>query len=273
MKRLSSRANPLYKRLQRLAAGQAERAEPPGAAGQVVLLEGIHLCQAWLEHQGAPEMALFDEDKLESNPEVHALAQAVTSSAIQAVVLGAALAKGLSQVPHGQGVFFLVRAPMPVMPQIIDGNSLWLDRVQDPGNVGTLLRTAAAAGIRAAYLSSTCASAWSPKVLRSAQGAHFVMRIYENVNLVQAASRLHVPLLVTALEGAEPLYATPLPRQAAWVAGNEGGGVSPELLALAHRRVFIPQMPGVESLNVAAAMAVCLFEQVRQHGLPAPGHA
>lgn len=271
MKQLSSRANPLYKRLLRLAAGHAERAESHDAAGQAVLLEGIHLCQAWLEHHGAPEMALFDEDKLESHPEVRALAQAVTSSATHGIVLGAALARGLSQVPHGQGVFFLVRAPMPVMPQVIEGNSLWLDRVQDPGNVGTLLRTAAAAGIRAAYLSAACASAWSPKVLRSAQGAHFVMRIYENVNLVQATDRLGVPLLATALEGAEPLYATPLPRHAAWVAGNEGAGVAPELLSLAGRRVFIPQMPNVESLNVAAAMAVCLFEQVRQHGLPPPG--
>lgn len=271
MKRLSSRANPLYKRLQRLAAGHAERAESHDAAGQAVLLEGIHLCQAWLEHHGAPEIALFDEEKLESHPEVHALAAAVTSSLTQSIALSAALSKGLSHVPQGQGVFFLVRAPMPTLPSSISGSSLWLDRVQDPGNVGTLLRTAAAAGISAAYLSAGCAAAWSPKVLRSGQGAHFVMRIYENVNLVRAAGRLDVPLLVTALEDAEPLYDEPLPGQAAWVAGNEGAGVAPELLALASRRVFIPQMPEVESLNVAAAMAVCLFEQVRQHGLPSPG--
>lgn len=267
MKLLSSRANPLYKRLQRLAAGQGDR-QGAESTRQTVLLEGVHVCQAWLEHHGAPEMALFDAGRLESHPEVHAMAVALGASNAQCIALDAALAKGLSQVPHGQGVFFLVQAPVPAMPHTITGNSLWLDRVQDPGNVGTLLRTAAAAGITTAFLSTGCAAAWSPKVLRSAQGAHFVMRIHENVNLVQAAGRLDVPLLATALEGGESLYGTPLPQRAAWVAGNEGGGVAPELLALAARRVFIPQAAGVESLNVAAAMAVCLFEQVRQHGLP-----
>lgn len=269
MKPISSRANPLYRRLQRLAAGHLER-EHEGETQRIgVLLEGVHLCQAWLEHHGLPEVAVFDAERLLRHTELQSLADAVYGTATETVSLPSALARGLSQVPQGQGVFFVVGVPTsrPLTPP--QQNCLWLDRVQDPGNVGTLLRTAAAAGIHAVYLSTGCAAAWSPKVLRSAQGAHFVLEIHENVQLAQEAGRLTLPLLVTALEGAEPLYERPLPAHCVWVAGNEGGGVSPHLLERADRRVFIPQMPRVESLNVAVAMGICLFEQCRQHGLPA----
>jgi TrmH family RNA methyltransferase len=119
-----------------------------------------------------------------------------------------------------------------------------------------------------AYLSDGCASAWSGKVLRSAQGAHFVMTIYEHVNLFDVRRRLSVPLLATALDHATPLFETLLPPQCAWLLGNEGQGVDPVLLALADTRVFIPQAEKVESLNVAVAAGVCLFEQRRQHPRP-----
>src|SRR5690606_4396398 len=124
--------------------------------------------------------------------------------------------------------------------------------------------TAAAAGIDQAFLSPGCAGAWSPKVLRSAQGAHFAMRLYEEVDLAALHARLRVPLMATALEQAQSLYQQPLPRECAWLMGNEGQGVAAELLDLADCRVFIPQAAGVESLNVAAAAAICLFEQRRQ---------
>src|SRR5690606_18830011 len=111
-----------------------------------------------------------------------------------------------------------------------------------------------------------CASAWSPKVLRSAQGAHFVMTIYEHADLAALRSRLAVPLIATALEGAQSLYDTALPAECAWVFGNEGQGVDAALLVQADLRVFIPQIAEVESLNVAVAAGVCLFEQRRVHG-------
>ncbi|AEC19581.1 RNA methyltransferase [Pusillimonas sp. T7-7] len=260
MKHISSRDNPLYKQLMRLARGKREK-NADGRPAQHVLLEGIHLCQAWLQHMGEPELALFDLQRLETQTELQSLANALPAGLCHSCE--PRLAAGLSQVEHGQGVYFLVMAPAPVLPARITHNCLWLDRLQDPGNVGTLLRTAAAAGIQHAYLSTGCASAWSAKVLRSAQGAHFVMTIHEHVDLAALRGCLAVPLIATALDDAQPLYDASLPAQCAWVFGNEGQGVDPVLLAQADMRVFIPQAADVESLNVAVAAGVCLFEQRR----------
>lgn len=269
MKHVSSRDNPLYKRFSRLAQGKRDMSAPGGA--QYVILEGIHLCQAWLDHIGQPEQALFDLRQLETQAEIQELAGRLAVSVCHSCE--PRLAAGLSQVGHGQGVYFLVAAPSPVMPDRIAHNCLWLDRIQDPGNVGTLLRTAAAAGLRQAYLSTGCASAWSAKVLRSAQGAHFVMAIHERVDLRAACDRLGVPLVATALDNAQSLYDAALPEACAWLLGNEGQGVDPALLARADQRLYIPQADQVESLNVAVAAGVCLFEQRRQTLLAAGSRA
>lgn len=253
MKHISSRDNPHYKRFIRLAGGRR---------GDQAVLEGVHLCQEWLRHQGVPAFALFDVQRLKCDTELAQLAAGLPEGVANSCE--PLLARRLSQVQQSQGVYFMVEAPQPPLPEQVVGVSLWLDRVQDPGNLGTLLRTAAAAGIDQTYLSVGCAGAWSPKVLRSAQGAHFSMRLYEDVDLASLRAKLAVPLIATALENAGSLYEEHLPRECAWLMGNEGQGVEVELLRLADRRVFIPQAAGVESLNVAAAAAVCLFEHRRQ---------
>ena len=259
MKHISSRDNPQYKQLVKLAGGRR---------GDQILLEGVHLCQEWLRHRGAPAFALFDLQRLERDPELAELAAALPPGS--AVSCETSLARRLSQVQESRGVYFAAQAPRELPPEHITGASLWLDRIQDPGNLGTLLRTAAAAGISQAYLSPGCAGAWSPKVLRGAQGAHFAMRLYEDCDLAALHARLRVPLIATALDDARSLYDEPLPRECAWLLGNEGQGVAAELLGLADRRVFIPQAAGVESLNVAAAAAICLFEHRRQSSVGEP---
>lgn len=266
MKHISSRDNAVYKRVSRLADGKRDTAGDGEDSGHRAVIEGIHLCQSWLQHVGRPQLALFDSERLQRNDEIAALAKAVDPE--HALSCEPRLMKALSQVEHGQGVCFVVSVPTPPVPARIDHSCVWLDRVQDPGNVGTLLRTAAAAGIKHAYLSQGCASAWSPKVLRSAQGAHFVMAIYEHVDLHRSHAKLTIPLIATALEDATSLYETVLPDHCAWLLGNEGQGVDPTLLSLADKRVFIPQAENVESLNVAVAAGVCLFEhRRRQHAM------
>ncbi len=258
MEHLTSANNPLYKRLLRIAAGKRE-----ADAIRRVVMEGVHLAEAWLDQFGQPETALFDAARLDASAELRALQSRVDPARCR--TCDPRLAKSLSQVEHGQGVFFLVAAPTPELPDGIDQNCVWLDRIQDPGNIGTLLRTAAAAGIRHVFLGDGCCAAWSAKVLRSAQGAHFVLQIHENVDLSELVARLQIPLIATDVSaGATSLYETSLPRHCAWVFGNEGQGVDPDLLALAETRVFIPQAPAVESLNVAVAAGICLFEQRRQ---------
>jgi len=258
---IRSRDNPLYRHLRRLLQGgtrsaRAQRRNP------LVVLEGIHLCQMWLHHIGQPQHALFDAQQLHQ-PEIAALYACLAPE--RCVLLDSALAASLSQVAHGPGVYFLSPAPTPVAPTRMTQSAICLDRVQDPGNVGTLLRTAAAADVHTAYLSRGSASAWSSKALRAGQGAQFALTIHEDVSLLSLCQTRELPLLVTALHDATPLYATRLPAQCLWVFGNEGQGVDDALLRLADLRVCIAHSAAVESLNVAAAAAVCLFEQRRQH--------
>lgn len=255
MKHISSRDNPAVKALAKLAGTAGKRGAP-------VLLDGVHLCQAWLQHHGAPDQAVFDVDRL-SQPDIAALAAAVPDS--RCLALDARLMQSVASVESGQGVAFLVTPPALELPVAVEENCVLFDRIQDPGNVGTLLRTCAAAGVKRVFLATGTAAAWSPKVVRSGQGAHFALAIHEHVDLAGLLPRLRVPLVATALDGAQNLYAGRLPAQCAWVFGHEGQGVAPALLAAAELKVWIPHdAVAVESLNVGAAAAICLFEQRRQ---------
>lgn len=255
MKHISSRDNPVVKTLVKLAGTAGKRGAP-------VLLDGVHLCQAWLQHHGAPDRAIFDVDRL-SQPDIAALAAAVPDNI--SLALDARLMHAVAAVESGQGVAFLVTPPVPALPAEVDETCVLFDRIQDPGNVGTLLRTCAAAGIKRVFLATGTAAAWSPKVLRSGQGAHFALEIHEHADLRDLLPRLRVPLVATALDGARDLYAGRLPERCAWIFGHEGQGVDPALLAVAGLKVRIPhEAAAVESLNVGAAAAICLFEQRRQ---------
>lgn len=260
MKHIESKDNPTFKQTLRIAQGHKVGSPP------LIWLEGVHLAQAWLDAGHAVESAFFDAQRLvdtaNTHTELRALAAAIPSA--NCLSLSSALMRQLSQVEQGQGVGLLVKAPHYDHSAVIDQNCIYLDRIQDPGNVGTLLRTMAAAGMKQAYLSPGCAWAWSQKALRSAQGAHFAIQIHEQVSANAFIQRLRIPLYATALEQAVSLYDIDFAPQIAWVFGNEGQGVAPALLDAAQRRVFIPQVATVESLNVAAAAAVCVFEQRRQ---------
>jgi TrmH family RNA methyltransferase len=172
---------------------------------------------------------------------------------------------GLVETPSGLVGVAALPATVAVDPQ---KDAILLDGVQDPGNVGTLLRTAAAAGIGQALLGPGCAAAWSPKVLRAGQGAHFAMNVVEDADLAGFMAGYRGTTVVTTLgPDARSLYAVDLDGPLAWIFGSEGQGVRQELLAAARLQVRIPMPGAVESLNVAAAAAVCLFETVRRRSL------
>jgi len=285
LKRISSRANPLVKLLRRVARGGSPRQRDGW-----VWLEGIHLCEEYLARIGQPHLAVFDARRLEPArggvpttwPDVRATeaVPAVESGspvsevvlqdlyrAIEpdrAVLLAGDVMEAVSEIAADQGVGFLVEQPGARLPSAIRQRCVLLDRIQDPGNVGSIIRTCAAAGIGTIILLEGSASAWSSKVLRAGQGAHFALDVYDQVSATEAAACLDVPVLATCLEDARSLYDAPLPAECAWVFGQEGQGVSRFWLERANERIHIPQAPGVESLNVGAAAAVCLFEQRRQ---------
>ncbi len=258
---ISSRDNPLLKRLRRLAGGP-ERTE----TGRLELLvDGIHLAQVVMEHDAASlRQVVFETERLNRSAELQALRRCLPDN-IPCSQASAALMAPLYGSETGQGVVLLLeREPATVPTGSRCGIEVWLDRVQDPGNLGTLLRTAAAAGCTRVLLSTGCASAWSPKSLRAGQGAQWLLPLYEQVDLEAQAKLAGLPLLVTALDGASPLWTTNLPQQAAWVFGHEGQGVSTALQQLATQRLLIPMQAGSESLNVGVAAGVCLFEHRRR---------
>jgi TrmH family RNA methyltransferase len=147
------------------------------------------------------------------------------------------------------------------------GLCLLLDGIQDPGNVGSILRTAAAAGVEQVLLSPQCAFAWSPKVLRAGQGAHFYLQIFEDIDLVAWARGYRGTLVAAVAAAGEPLFTLDLAPPIAIAIGNEGAGLSDALRLASARSVTIPMPGGFDSLNAAAAAAVCLFEYVRQRNV------
>ena len=228
-----------------------------------MILDGIHLCEAWLAAGRPVQYAMFDSERI-AEPSLQALSERVPPELC--LTLSGSLLGGLSGFNTNQGVLFVVQPKTDTVPQRLKESVVILDRVQDPGNVGTLLRTAAAAGIKRIFATTGTAALWSPRVLRSGQGAHFSLRLHEQAELQSLIEALEIPLIVTTLGDAQDIFDTVLPVQGAWVFGNEGQGVQEILLARADLRVRVQHdRAAVESLNVTAAAAICLFEQRRQH--------
>lgn len=259
MKHITSRDNAQYKEIAKLATNSQARRK----AGRS-LLDGVHLCETWLELRGHPLQAIVAEGALQ-HAEVGPLVRRLEAEHAHILCLPDQLYHGISQVEHGVGLMFLIETPEKPVPAALSVNAVLLDNVQDPGNVGSILRSAAAAGVKEVYCAPGTAFCWSPKVLRAAMGAHFVLDIYENVDLAALQANSGIATLATSGYAAEQLYHLDLKRPVAWIFGHEGQGVSDVLLSGATHRVLVPHLGKVESLNVAACAAVCFFEQVRQN--------
>lgn len=259
MKQLRSPDNALFKSLRALA----HDASAVRRLGQC-WVEGIHLAAAALD-AGLDALALVCTESALDDAQIAALAERVGRARV--VVLEPGLFRRLTAVQHGREVGLVLRLPSAPAPH--SGVAVVLDRVQDAGNVGTLLRTAAAAGAGTVYCLRGCAGAWTPKVLRAAMGAHFALAVVEDASWDEIEAALPRPLYATAAQGAHDLYELDLRRDVGWVFGNEGAGVDPAILARCDAGVRIPQRGEVESLNVAAAAAVCLYEGLRQRRVAA----
>lgn len=260
MKAITSRDNPLYKRLKALAASTHQQKK-----GGQALLEGFHLASAYLDVAGQPETCVVTEGALR-----HDEAQAIVARVApeHVVVLPDALFGQLSNVVNGVGMLLVVRKLEAALPERVQAGCVVLDGVQDAGNVGSILRSAAAAGIKQVFCAPGTAYAWSSKVLRAGMGAHFLLEVHEDVDAATLIERLAVPAAITDSHAPLALYDCDLSGPIAWVFGNEGSGVSAAWRAAVSHRLTIPQPGGMESLNVAAAAAICLFEQCRQQRAP-----
>jgi TrmH family RNA methyltransferase len=297
LKRISSRDNLFFKSLLKLSSSARERSE----VGQT-LLDGTHLLRAFLDAGGKPVHLLINESAAQ-NPEIKDLLSAcdVFPRTQLDDALFAQLSE--LKTPNGLLTLVDVPQPSVAPEQFLppcrgkarmrvesrnanvstpsltlplqgggDGMSsngesefiLLLEDIQDPGNLGSILRSAAAAGCDAVFLSAGCADAWSPRVLRAAMGGHFALTIHENSDLIAVTREFGGKILAASLQAERSLYVSNLRGKLGFAIGNEGAGLSKALQDAVQERFIIP-MPGkVESLNAAAATAVCLFEAVRQ---------
>lgn len=256
MKSITSADNPRFRALLKLVQSARERR----TAG-LSLLDGIHLIAAYAERIGTPNEIVLSRSGAEIDEVIQLLARLNVG---QVMVLPEVLFRELSSVATPTGIIAVVPTPRHALPQVLEGACVWLEDIQDPGNVGSILRSAAAAGIANVCLSRHSVHAWSPRVLRAGMGAHFALRVIEGVDLLALAQRYSGRIIATGVSSGKPVFDADLSGEVALLFGNEGAGLSSSLAALAHETVHIP-MPGhAESLNVGAAAAVCMFERVRQ---------
>ncbi|MSP86452.1 MAG: RNA methyltransferase [Methylotenera sp.] len=258
-KHIVSRDNPVFKHLKKLADNARERR----SEGQT-LLDGVHLIEAYMTAIGEPIMVIIPEGQ--SSVEATGLIQALEH--VSTMMLPTLMFAELTPVASATGILALVKIPqisVPENPNFV----LMLEDIQDPGNLGSLLRTAAASGVAVVYLSSSCTDAWSPKSLRGGQGAQFVLPVVARADLIAELANFNGHSYATAMVG-ESLYAQDLTQATAFVIGNEGAGLRQKTITAATKSITIPmaksKLGAVESLNAGAAAAVCLFERKRQTG-------
>jgi TrmH family RNA methyltransferase len=242
---ISSRANPFIKDLRRLAQ-DASAYRSQGA----VWLEGDHLVDAAVGRGLRLQTLVLAQSACPDLP------QTWSQAAGRIVRVPDALWREFSALPSPAGLGAVLDLP-PAASLKHDGACVVLDRLQDAGNVGSILRSAAAFGVGQVLALQGTAGLWSPKVLRAGMGAHFALDLFEGLRPSDVLN-LKAPLAVTSSHQGQLLHEQPPPWPCAWVFGHEGQGVDPALLANARYRVRIFQPAGQESLNVASAAAICL---------------
>ncbi len=250
MEVIRSRRNPLLQQVRQLLERTRER-----HASGLAVLEGEHLLADWLDAGRPVERVLLAESRAEESrawAKRGALVLLVDDDCLLAVSAASSCA----------GLLALI--PIPDAVPATAGSILALDGVQDPGNVGTVIRSAAAFGFDQVWLGPGCADAWSWKVLRGGQGAHAVLAVCQGVDLVAALPR-HIGRRVALVpRDGVPLHQADLRGDIVLLLGGEGAGLGEAASAAADLTVSIP-MPGrTESLNVAVAAAMAMYERVRQ---------
>lgn len=250
---ISSRDNPRVKRWAKLSQDARFRRTERRA-----LVEGPHLVAALLQARIKPLSVLVSEDGAE-NAEIQDL---IRKSGQEAVVFSSGVFRSIVDAETPQGIAAEIEIPAP--RESSKHNCVFLEGIQDAGNVGAIIRSAAAFGIGSVALDRACADPWSPKVLRAGMGGHFSLAIAVSEDLPRLLSTFNGKLLCTVPKDGTALKEADLSGRLGWVFGSEGKGISAQALKEADLRITIPTAPGTESLNVAATAAICLYESFRQ---------
>jgi len=246
---ITSKDNARVKRWAKLVQDARARRE-----GSRVVVEGPHLVAEAL-HAGIEPLALLVSESGLERADVQKLI-----GRREPVLLDDRVFKAIADADTPQGI-----AAEIAIPSIeAKGHCVFLEGIQDPSNVGAIVRTAAAFGVGEVVLDRGCADAWSPKTLRAGMGGHFKLAIRQVADLGKTLEGFDGTILCTVLSGGIALPEAELKGRLGWVFGSEGGGISEAVARRAAVRVRIPMAPANESINVAAAAAICLYEAFRR---------
>jgi len=248
---ISSRGNQHFKHLKKLNESPRYRHEV-----QQTILDGMHLIESYAECFGSPDSIALIEggniDKIKS----------YLNEDTQVLEFPAGLFSEIAPVISPTGILASINIPHLEVPKK-QNCILLLEDIQDPGNLGSILRSAGASGVDLVYLSDHCADLWSPKVLRGGQGAHFHLPCIEKVNFSDITKTFTGKIFATTLSG-KSIFQEDLKGPVAFIFGNEGNGIHSETMRLTSHSIHIPMEKGIESLNVSAAVSICLYEKYRQ---------
>ena len=231
-------------------------------------IEGINLVSEAIRHQISLDFLIISESTIkDNNKEIIDLLDRVNC---EIFTLEDRTFERLAEAEHGVQVIGIISKKAfdeSLYPPLLkDDNILILDRLQDPGNMGTVLRTAYAAGYKRVYILKGSADIYSPKVLRASVGAIFninILLIDDVKTLLELDEIKSRNIVVTVPSGGIPYYKTEISKRIALVIGNEGKGICDELINISDTRVSIPMNEGIESLNAGIAAAILMYESVR----------
>jgi RNA methyltransferase, TrmH family len=255
MKTIRSRDNSQYKELLQLARSARAR-----RLSGTILLDGIHLIESYIQRFTGRGLRLFIQESKHQSPEIAAL----IALGQDAVLLDDKLFERVALVQSPAGILAVALQPEVTAAGQANSFQVLLEAIQDPGNLGAILRSAAAAGASAAHLSSDCADPWSPKALRGGMGAQFVIPTHHHADVVSAACGLGIRLVACTADAQVSLFDADLSGSLCFIIGAEGAGISMQLRERAHQLLRIPMREGIESLNAAAAASVIFYERFRQ---------
>jgi TrmH family RNA methyltransferase len=259
---IRSRDNDRVKAWSRLADDPVER-----RSRGLALIEGAHLLETYLDRCGAP-VSLIVSETAASRPDIGSL---LKRCGMEPALLADNLFKRISDTKAPAGIAAEIRIPGQGIDPAASAGCVFLEGIQDAGNVGAILRSVAAFGVSDVLLAPGCADPWSPKALRAAMGGHFFIRLGFSEDFLGDVKRFGQGSVCTVARDGTALDKLDLRGRVGWIFGSEGSGVSEAVVQAASQRATIPMPGGAESLNVAMSAAICLYEQRRQVNTRAAG--
>ena len=250
MQFITSKDNIRLKQLRKIQLNRSYRQE-----NNLTIIEGPHLVEAYLDGKN-DFLALFCSESFNKNwPEYYK-----EEWQEKIYILPDNFFNNISELKTPTGILALIEIPeCAAYPNHFDdGMYLFLDRVQDPGNLGTILRTSQALGHKGIFLSEQCADPWSPKTLRASQGFQFQLTIYQNTHIDSLISH-DFSFVVADLNG-QNVFDYNFALKTILILGSEGQGISTNLKSIEYDKISLPMMNGVESLNVAVSASIIGYQ-------------